>query len=107
MRQTNDIYSNTICTQDPTAFLLQLTYTGPGKPVLVLSDQSDNPIKDRREIYCLFLNMFREEETLGINGKGEYNLRGQKLSNCLSNSNTEIMHKNRQLQYWPKNKVAY
>ena len=48
MRQTNDIYSNTIYTHEPKAFLLQLTYTGPVKPVLVLSDQSNNTIKDRR-----------------------------------------------------------
>ena len=48
MRQTNDIFSNTIYIQDPKAFLLQLTCSGPLKPVLVLSAQPDNPIKDRR-----------------------------------------------------------
>ena len=25
------------------------------------------------QTYCLFLDIFEEEETLGINGKGEYN----------------------------------
>ena len=32
---------------------------------------------------------------------------GEKLSNWLSNSSTEILQKNKQLQYWPKNEVAY
>ena len=31
------------------------------------------------------------------------NLWGQKLSNWLSNSSIEILRKNKQLQYWPKN----
>ena len=55
--------------------------------------------------------MFREEETLGINGNGEYNqqLHGfkawmdsifkicevKKLSNWLSNPSTEILRKNK------------
>ena len=59
--------------------------------------------------------MFGEEETLGINGKGEYNQTGSwfqgvdgpnfkicevnKLSNWLSNSSTEIVRQNKQLQY--------
>ena len=31
----------------------------------------------------------------------------KKLSNWLSNFSTEILHKNKQLQYWQKNEVAY
>ena len=70
-----------------------------------------------------FLNIFEKEKTLGINGKGEYNqqvswFQGvdgpdfkicevKKLSNWLRNSSTEILRKNKQLQYWPKNEVAY
>ena len=65
--------------------------------------------------------MFGEEEILGINGKGEHNqqFHGFKaffnfkicevkiLSNWLSNSSTDILRKNKQLQYCAKNKVAY
>ena len=58
--------------------------------------------------------MFREEETLGINGNDEYNQQFhgfnvdgptfkicevKKLSNWLSNPSTEILRKNKQLQY--------
>ena len=31
----------------------------------------------------------------------------KKLSNWLSNSSTKILRKNKQLQYWSKNEVAY
>ena len=66
--------------------------------------------------------MFGEEETLGINEKSEYNQQFhgfkvdgpnfkicevKKLRNRLSNSSAEILRKNKQLQYWPKNEVAY
>ena len=63
--------------------------------------------------FLIFLK--KEEETLGINWNVEYNqqfhgfktwmdpilkfVRSKKLSNWLSNSSTEILRKNKQLQY--------